>query len=191
MKPWWSSELCTVGGSRTTEVRTPRAAVSIVRFSASMRGPPGPAMSSVPIRPGAIIASSSVPEVPTKGLPVPASASSIASIAARSASAAPCMSPERIASCLNARWMTPSASAAAERSRSRSSIVPGSTAAPAALQTAARESDRASPVTWCPAARSSGIDGGPDVPAGPGDENAHDAEPPWFDPLRSDLMRLT
>jgi hypothetical protein len=28
------------------------------------------------------------------------------------------------------------------------------------------------------------------VPAGPGDENAHDAEPPWFDPLRSDLMRL-
>ena len=95
-----------------------------------MRGPPGPAMSSVPIRPGAIIASSSVPEVPTKGLSVPASASSIASIAARSASAAPCMSPERIASCLNARWMTPSASAAAERSRSRSSIVPGSTAAP-------------------------------------------------------------
>jgi hypothetical protein len=63
--------------------------------------------------------------------------------------------------------MTPSASAAAERSRSRSSIVPGSTAAPAAPHTAADESDRARPVTWCPAAMSSGTTADPMCPLAP------------------------
>ena len=45
--------------------------------------------------------------------------------------------------------------------------MPGSTAAPAALTTAAAESDRASPVTWCPAARSSGMTADPMCPLAP------------------------
>ena len=45
--------------------------------------------------------------------------------------------------------------------------MPGSTAAPAAEQTAAAESERASPVTWCPAARSSGITADPMCPLAP------------------------
>ena len=50
-KPWWSSELCTIGGSRTADDRTPRPASQITKFSASTRGPPGATSASVPGRP--------------------------------------------------------------------------------------------------------------------------------------------
>ena len=59
------------------------------------------------------IASISVPPVVTNGLSVPTRASPIAWVAAMSESTAPMKSPVRIASCLKARWITPSASAAA------------------------------------------------------------------------------
>ena len=159
-----------------TDVRTPRAAVAIVRFSASTRGPPAATSSSVPSRPGAAIASMSVPEVPTKGLPVPASASSIASTAARSAAAAPAMSPERMASCLNARWMTPSA-----RPRPIEDVeiveVPGRAVAPAAVRAAADGVGAGEAGDLVPGGEEFGDDGGADVAAGAGDEYAHDAEP--------------
>jgi hypothetical protein len=51
--------------------------------------PVGSASSSVPVRPGVADMSIPVPEVPTKGLPVPASASPNARTAARSPSTAP------------------------------------------------------------------------------------------------------
>ncbi len=45
--------------------------------------------------------------------------------------------------------------------------MPGSGVAPAALTTAAEDSVRARPVTWCPAARSSGITADPMCPLAP------------------------
>lgn len=84
----------------------------------------------------------------TKGLPESESASPKASMAFRSASVAPWKSPENAMSCLNARWSTPSASAAASRSTSRSSSDPRRTSAPAVASASAEASERASPTTW-------------------------------------------
>ena len=83
----------------------------------------------------------------TSGQPEPASTSPNVSMAWRSALAASSKPPENAMSCLNARWTTPSAAAAALRSTSRSSSVPRCTSAPAAVRAAADASERASPVT--------------------------------------------
>jgi hypothetical protein len=58
-------------------------------------------------------------------------------------------------SCLFARWITASASSAPERMLPRSSRSPRRTLAPLASRAAAEASDRARPVTSCPAASSS------------------------------------
>jgi hypothetical protein len=80
-------------------------------------------------------ASSIVPDVVTRGLPVPASASPSVSMARRSAATALSKSPANMASCL----MTPSAAAAAPARPSRS---PRCTSAPAAVNAAADLSER-------------------------------------------------
>ena len=164
-KPCRSSVLWVMGGTRTTDDRTPRSAKPITAFSASVRPPGLPASSSVPGRPR--FATASVPDVPTSALPVPASASPNACRTARSAAIAAAQSPERIRSWSNARWMTPSASAAALASPSRSVRSPRCTDAPYAVTVAAAASDRARPTTSCPAAMSSGTMAEPRWPDAP------------------------
>src|SRR4051812_27286540 len=70
-------------------------------------------------------------------------------------------------SCLCATWMTPSEFAAASLSPSRSSRLPRRTVAPCADSAAAAVSDRARPVTSCPAAISSGTMYEPEWPVPP------------------------
>ena len=150
------------------EVRTPRSGMASTASSDPTRGAvasSGPAtMSSVPGRPGAIIASMSVPDAITNGLPDPARTSPIAWTAFRSAAPAAAKSPK---SCLNARWMTPSASAAPARRLSMSSREPRRTRAPAAVRASAEASDLARPVTSWPAAMSSGTTADPTQPDAP------------------------
>ena len=93
----------------------------------------------------------------TSGFPVPASASPYASMTGSSAAATASIPPDGSRSCLCATWMTPSESAAASLSPSRSSRSPRRTFAPSADSAAAAVSDRARPVTSCPAAMSSGM----------------------------------
>src|SRR3954470_14992415 len=103
------------------------------------------------------MASISVPPVDTKGLLVAMRVSPIACVAAMSAETAPMKSPVRSASCLKARWITPSASAAAAFRPSRSSRSPRRTSAPSTATASAEASERARPTTWWPLSRSSGM----------------------------------
>ena len=87
------------------------------------------------------------------------------------------------ASCLNAKWMTPSAAAAAGAAgRGR----PGARAAPRRprrCNTSADASERARPMTSCPAVRSSGTTAEPICPLAPV-TNTRMMKPPWFAMLR-------
>src|SRR5882757_3453638 len=103
----------------------------------------------------------------TSGFPVPASASPYASMMGSSAAATASIPPDGSRSCLCARWMTPSESAAASLSPSRSSRLPRRTFAPSADTAAAAVSDRARPATSCPAAMSSGMMCEPEWPVPP------------------------
>src|SRR6266487_339938 len=84
-----------------------------------------------------------------------------------SAAATASIPPEGSRSCRCATWMTPSESAAASLSPSRSSRSPRRTFAPSADTAAAAVSDRAKPVTSCPAAMSSGMMYEPEWPVPP------------------------
>ena len=159
---------------RTTEDRTPRSARPITAVSTTLRTRRVPLCSSPPGRAG----SSSVagrprfpgePMLPaaTSGFPVPASASPYASMIGSSAAATASIPPEGSRSCLCATWMTPSESAAASLSPSRSWRSPRRTFAPSADSAAAAVSDRARPVTSCPAAMSSGMMYEPEWPVPP------------------------
>src|SRR3984957_11492402 len=75
--------------------------------------------------------------------------------------------PNGSRSCRCATWMTPSESAAASLSPSRSWRSPRRTFAPSADTAAAAASDRARPVTSCPAAMSSGMMYEPEWPVPP------------------------
>src|SRR5882724_8417286 len=164
-----------MSGSRTTEDRTPRSARPITAVSTTLRTRRVPLYSSPPGRAG----SSSVagrprwcpgePVLPaaTSGFPVPASASPYASTTESSAAATASIPPDGSRSCLCATWMTPSESAAASLSPSRSSRSPRRTFAPSAETAAAALSDRARPVTSCPAAMSSGMMYEPEWPVPP------------------------
>ena len=92
----------------------------------------------------------------TSGFPLPASASPYTSMTGSSAADTAPIPPNGSRSCLSATWMTPSESAAASMSPSRSWRSPRRTFAPSADTAAAAVSDRARPVTSCPAAMSSG-----------------------------------
>jgi hypothetical protein len=155
-----------MGGIRTTEDRTPRSARPTTVSSTTLRTRRVPLYASPPGRAG----SSSVagrprfshpgePMLPdtTSGFPVPASASPYASMIWSSAAATASSPPEGSRSCLCATWMTPSDSAAAALSPSRSEISPRRTLAPSADTAAADLSDLARPVTSWPAAMSSGM----------------------------------
>src|SRR5690554_4056148 len=158
--------LCAMGGIRTIEDRTPRSARPITVVSTTLRtrrlplylSPPGRAgSSSVAGRPS--FSHPGEPMLPdtTSGFPVPASASPYASMIWTSAAATAASPPEGSRSCLCATWMTPSVSAAAALSPSRSEISPRRTLAPSADTAAADSSDRAKLVTSWPAAIRLGI----------------------------------
>src|ERR1039458_6222363 len=101
------------------------------------------------------------------GFPVPASASPYASMTGISAADTASIPPDGSRSCLCATWMTPSESAAASMSPSMSWRSPRRTFAPSADTAAAAVSDRARPVTSCPAAMSSGMMYEPEWPVPP------------------------
>jgi hypothetical protein len=103
----------------------------------------------------------------TSGFPVPASASPYASVICSSAAATASIPPEGSRSCLCATWMTPSESAAAALSPSRSEISPRRTLAPSADTAAADLSDRARAMTSWPAAMRSEMIYGPEWPVPP------------------------
>src|ERR1700712_723238 len=84
-----------------------------------------------------------------------------------SAAATAFIPPEASRSCRCPTWITPSEAAAASLSRSRSCRSPRRTFAPSADSAAAAWSDRARPVTSCPAATSSGMMYEPEWPVPP------------------------
>src|ERR1700712_3206447 len=84
-----------------------------------------------------------------------------------SAAATAFIPPEASGSCRCPTWTTPSEAAAASLSPSRSSRSPRRTFAPSADSAAAALSDRARPVTSCPAATSSGMMYEPEWPVPP------------------------
>ena len=132
-----------------------------------------------PARPGA---RPRVPEAMTSGRSVPASASPKVSIARRSASAAPAKSPVKAISCLKARWITPSESAAALRRTSRSSRSPRCSGRTGRLQGVGRGIRASEPDDLMSGADQLG-DGGRADPAGcSGDEDAHEnSQIRWLD----------
>ena len=170
-----------VGGSRTTDERTPSRASESVNCAVPNRvcGPLGMSgsgsgsrpSSSVANRPGA---SPSVPEAMRNGRSVPASASPSASTARRSESAAPWKSPENASSCLKARWMMPSD--ALERrleGASRSSSEPCCTSTPAASERLCRGIGTREADDVMAGTDQFGYDGGADPAGCSGDENSH------------------
>ena len=163
-KPARSVVLCAMLAIRTTEDRTPRSARSITAVSTTLRTRRVPLCSSPTGRAGSssVAGRPSFPDEPmlpaaTSGFPVPASASPYASMIGSSAADTASIPPDGSRSCLCATWMTPSESAAASLSPSRSWRSPRRTFAPSADTAAAAVSDRARPVTSCPAAMSSGM----------------------------------
>src|ERR1700683_1338224 len=164
-KPALSVVLCAMGGIRTIEDRTPRFARPTTASSTTLRTRRVPLYASPPGRAGSSSVAgrprSSHPGEPmlpdtTSGFPVPASASPHASRIWSPAAATASSPPEGSRSCLCATWMTPSDSAAAALSPSRSEISPRRTLAPSAETAAADASDLAKPVTSWPAAMRSG-----------------------------------
>src|SRR3954471_12704883 len=159
---------------RTIEDRTPRSARPITVVSTTLRARRVPLCSSPAGRAGSssVAGRPSFPGEPmlpaaTSGFPVPASASPYASMIGTSAAATASSPPDGSRSCRCATWMTPSASAAASSSPSRSPRSPRRTFAPSADTAAAAGSDRARPVTSCPAATSSGMMDEPEWPVPP------------------------
>ena len=167
-----------MGGIRTTEDRTPRSARPTTAVSTTLRARRVPLCSSPTGRAGSssvagrpmlgepMLGEPMLPAV-TSGLPVPASASPYASMTGSSAADTASIPPDGSRSCLCATWMTPSESAAASLSPSRSWRSPRRTFAPSADTAAAAVSDRARPVTSCPAAMSSGMMCEPEWPVPP------------------------
>src|ERR1700733_1007728 len=173
-KPARPAVLCAIRAIRTTEERPPRSARSITAVSTTLRTRRVPLCSSPTGRAGSssVAGRPSCPDEPmlpaaTSGFPVPASASPYASMTGSSAADTASIPPNGSRSCLCATWMTPSESAAASMSPSRSWRSPRRTLAPSADTAAAAVSDRARPVTSCPAAMSSGMMYEPEWPVPP------------------------
>src|SRR3954466_10594795 len=159
---------------RTTDDRTPRSARSRTAVSTTLRTRRVPLCSSPTGRAGSssVAGRPSCPDEPmlpaaTSGFPVPASASPYATMIGSSAAATASIPPNGSRSCRCATWMTPSESAAAPMSPSRSSRSPRRAFAPSADKASAAVSDRARPVTSCPAAMSSGMMYEPERPVPP------------------------
>src|ERR1700761_3455008 len=159
---------------RTTEDRTPRSARSMTAVSTTLRTRRVPLCSSPTGRAGSssVAGRPSFPDEPmlpaaTSGFPVPVSASTYASMTGISAADTASIPPNESRSCLCATWMTPSESAAASMSPSRSWRSPRRTFAPSADTAAAAVSDRARPVTSCPAEIKSGMMCEPEWPVPP------------------------